>query len=46
MEERDENDVQISPPGFSVIPLPFADDIRDVKNGACDRGIYYVSDTS
>jgi len=37
MEERDENDVQISPPGFSVIPLPFADDIRDVKNGACDR---------
>ncbi|OUM69610.1 hypothetical protein PIROE2DRAFT_2478 [Piromyces sp. E2] len=37
MEERDENDVQISPPGFSVIPLPFADDIRNVKNSACDR---------
>lgn len=36
-EERDQNDVQLFPPGFNVIPLPFADDIRDVKNSACDR---------
>ncbi|KAG4106421.1 SPOC like C-terminal domain-containing protein [Neocallimastix lanati (nom. inval.)] len=36
-EERDENDIQIIPPGFNVIPLPFADDIRTVKNNACER---------
>jgi len=36
-EERDENDIQITPPGFNVIPLPFVDDIRNVKNNACDR---------
>eukprot|EP00833_Pecoramyces_ruminatium_P009181 jgi/Orpsp1_1/1183213/evm.model.c7180000084270.1 len=37
IEERDDNDIQIVPPGFNVIPLPFADDIRNVKNNPCER---------
>lgn len=30
-EEFDKQNVQISPPGFHVIYLPFADDFRKVK---------------
>ena len=39
-EELDEQNVQISPPGFHVIFLPFADDLRkldypDTLKGLC-----------
>ena len=30
-EELDEQHVQVTPPGFHVIILPFADDFRKVK---------------
>ena len=30
-EEVDEHNVQITPPGFHLIFLPFADDFRNVK---------------
>jgi ATP-dependent DNA helicase 2 subunit 1 len=29
-EELDEHGVQVAPPGFHLIPLPFADDFRNV----------------
>ncbi|XP_015243035.1 PREDICTED: X-ray repair cross-complementing protein 6 [Cyprinodon variegatus] len=35
MEEVDEGKVQITPPGFNVIYLPFADDIRNLDPPRC-----------
>ncbi|KAL8903796.1 MAG: hypothetical protein Q9207_003688 [Kuettlingeria erythrocarpa] len=29
-EQRDDKDIQITPPGLWIIPLPFADDIRSI----------------
>lgn len=37
-EELDEHKVQITPPGFHVIILPFADDFRKVKLDETVRG--------
>ena len=37
-EELDEHKVQITPPGFHIIFLPFADDFRKVKYEETPRG--------
>ena len=29
-EERDEEGFQVAPPGINVIPLPYADDLRNI----------------
>ena len=38
-EELDEHKVQITPPGFHVIFLPYADDFRKVKIEDTVRGL-------
>lgn len=37
-EELDEHKVQLTPPGFHVIFLPFADDFRKVNYEETPRG--------
>ena len=37
-EELDEQHVQISPPGFHLIFLPFADDLRKLSYDGTPRG--------
>lgn len=37
-EELDDQSIQISPPGFHVIFLPFADDIRKLQYPEAPRG--------
>ena len=37
-EELDEHKVQITPPGFHIIFLPFADDFRKVKYEVTPKG--------
>jgi len=44
MEELDENNAQIEPPGFHLIPLPFADDIRAAPVQTSQRGAYIFED--
>lgn len=41
-EEFDEHNVQISPPGFHVIYLPYADDFRKVKFEEQPKGTLHV----
>ena len=42
-EEVDEHKVQLTPPGFHVIFLPFADDFRKVNyDEECPRGEQYM----
>ena len=38
-EELDEHKVQVTPPGFHVICLPFADDFRKLKYEETPRGM-------
>ena len=38
-EEVDEHKVQLTPPGFHVIFLPYADDFRKVKFEEAPRGM-------
>ena len=39
-EELDERKVQVRPPGFHVIFIPFADDFRKVKFEQTTKGIF------
>ena len=41
-EELDEQHVQISPPGFHLIFLPFADDLRKLSYDDTPRGNYII----
>ena len=38
-ESVDEEGIQINPPGFHVIPLPYADDIRNLDLTEQPKGI-------
>jgi ATP-dependent DNA helicase 2 subunit 1 len=38
-EELDEHNVQLSPPGFHLIFLPFADDLRKLSYEETPRGM-------
>ena len=43
-EELDEHNVQVTPPGFHVIFLPFAEDMRKLKFAEQPRGNFSIKD--